>query len=134
MIRKVAPMVWDGALQAVVGMHLVAACGLVLAAIWRHAIAGIIARPFASIYDGGNRELEPHPLYSMAQAKRNRGKYDEAMAEIRRQLEKFPTDFDGQMLLAEIQAEDLNDLPAAEITIQRLCQQPGLRRATWPWR
>jgi hypothetical protein len=29
------------------------------------------------------------------------------------------------MLLAEIQAENLNDLPGAEITIQRLCDQPG---------
>jgi hypothetical protein len=29
------------------------------------------------------------------------------------------------LLLAEIQAENLNDLPGAETTIQRLCNQPG---------
>ena len=29
------------------------------------------------------------------------------------------------MLLAQIQAEDLKDLQAAELTIERLCAQPG---------
>jgi outer membrane protein assembly factor BamD (BamD/ComL family) len=125
MICKVGPMVWEGPLQAVVGMHLVAGCGVVLAIIWRHAIAGLIARPFESLYNGGEQELEPHPLYSIAQAKRKRGKYDEAVAEIRRQLARFPNDFDGQLMLAEIQVENMNDLPGAENTIHRLCLQPG---------
>jgi TolA-binding protein len=44
---------------------------------------------------------------------------------IRTQLESFPHDFRGQMLLAEMQAEDLNDMPSAQVTIQRLCQQKG---------
>ncbi len=47
------------------------------------------------------------------------------MAEIRKQLERFPADVEGQLLLAQIQAEDLNDLPAAELTIQHFCEQPG---------
>jgi outer membrane protein assembly factor BamD (BamD/ComL family) len=125
MIRKVAPIVWEGPLGAVVGMHLVAACGIVIAILWRHALGALIARPFVSLYDGGSREPDPHPLYSIAQAKRKRGKYVEAMAEIRRQLARFPQDFDGQLMLAEIQVENLNDLPGAENTIHRLCQQPG---------
>jgi tetratricopeptide (TPR) repeat protein len=125
MIKEVAPMVWQGAIQAIVGMHLVALCGIALAIVWRRSLADIVARPFGSLFDGGNQELEPQPFYSIAEARRKRGRYDEAVKLIRAQLEKFPTDFEGQMLIAAIQAENLNDLPGAEVTIQRLCLQPG---------
>lgn len=100
-------------------------CAIVLVVIWRHSIAGIIAKPFGALYDGGSQEVERRPLYSIAKAKRNRGHYTEAVAEIRRQLEQFPRDVEGQLMLAEIQAENLNDLPGAEVTIHRLCAQPG---------
>ena len=43
---------------------------------------------------------------------------------IREQLAKFPNDFEGVMLLANIQAEDLNDLPVAEITLNNFCNLP----------
>ena len=85
----------------------------------------MIAKPFANLYDGGRQEPIPHPAYSVAQSNQKRGKYLEAVAEIRKQLDRFPTDVEGQMLLAQIQAEDLKDLPAAELTIQRFCEQPG---------
>ena len=126
LIWVVRPIVAAGGYGgAFLGVPLMAVCGLVLAIIWRHNIASMIARPFVSLYDGGDQEAEPRPAYSIAQAKRNRGKYTEAVAEIRAQLARFPGDVEGQMLLAEIQAENLNDLPGAEITIQRLCDQPG---------
>ena len=107
--------------------HVVAALigGLVLTAIWRQNIASIVAKPFTALYDGGDVEVEPQPYYSVAEAKRKLGKYTEAIAEIRRQLAKFPTDLTGQMMIAEILAQDLNDLPGAEVTIHRLCDQPG---------
>jgi hypothetical protein len=44
---------------------------------------------------------------------------------IREQLAKFPKDFEGIMLLANIQAEDLNDLPGAEITLNNFCNSPN---------
>ena len=121
-LRHVAPKIWVNPFFGLIGT---AVCGWVLAIIWRRSIASIIAKPFASLYDGGNAEIEPHPFYSIADAKRKRGQYTKAVAEIRKQLDRFPTDLSGQMLLAEIQAENLNDLPGAEITIQRLCSQPG---------
>ena len=108
-----------------IGVPLAAACGLTLAIIWRQALTDIVAKPFASLYDGGDEEIEPQPYYSIAEAKRKKGRYTEAVAEIRKQLDKFPTDLQGQLLLAEIQAENLNDLPGAELTIHRLCAQPG---------
>src|SRR5208337_564583 len=81
--------------------------------------------PFASLYDGGTEEPIPHPAYSIAQSKQKKGLYLEAIAEIRKQLDRFPTDVEGQLLLAQIQAEDLKDLQAAELTVERFCAQPG---------
>lgn len=126
MIFKVAPIVARGGYGgAFGGIPLAAACGLALAITWRHTIASWVADPIASLYDGGTTAPDPHPAYSIAQSRQKQGKYLEAVVEIQKQLEKFPTDFEGHMMMAQIQAEDLNDLPAAEYTIQRLCAQPG---------
>jgi outer membrane protein assembly factor BamD (BamD/ComL family) len=126
MFWKVAPIVGEGGyLGAFVGIPATAVCGLALAIVWRHNIASMFARPFTSLYDGGTAEIEPQPYYSIAEAKRKRGLYIEAVAEIRKQLARFPTDLQGQMMLAEIQAENLNDIEGADLTIQRICGQPG---------
>jgi TolA-binding protein len=98
--------------------------GLVLAIAWRKDIAGLVANPIASLYDGGNTQYEPTPVYSLAQAMRKRGDFQGAIANIRKELEKFPTDIEGQLLMAEIQAENLNDFPSAAISIERICNQP----------
>src|SRR5262249_30358511 len=90
-----------------------------------HSIANIVAKPFGSLYDGGDTPPEPVPAYSIAQSRRKQGKYLEAVAEVRKQLDRFPTDLEGHMLLAQIQPEDLKDMPGAEITIHRFCAQPG---------
>jgi tetratricopeptide (TPR) repeat protein len=126
MVWKVAPMVGAGGYGAAFGgIPFTAVCGFVLAFIWRRTIAGWVANPVASLYDGGNEPPIPRPAYSVAQARQKQGKYYEAVLEIRRQLDRFPTDFEGHIFLAEVQAEDLKDLNAAELTIQQLCAQPG---------
>ena len=125
LIVWVGPFATSSGVGAFIGVPLAAACGIVLTIIWRHNIAGLIAKPFTSLYDGGSEEPIPHPAYSVGQAKQKQGKYVEAVTEIRKQLDRFPTDVEGQLLLAQIQAEDLKDLPAAELTIQHLCAQPG---------
>ena len=126
MFWKVIPMVARGGYEgAFLGIPLTAVGGLLMAIIWRRSIASLVASPFGALYDGGDAQVDPQPYYSIAESKRKRGHYDEAVTAIRKQLDKFPNDFTGQMLLAEIQAENLNDLPGAEITIKRLCQQTG---------
>lgn len=97
--------------------------GLAMAILWRRSIAGIFANSIGGLYDGGTTPIEAKPLYSHAIALRNRGNYNEALAGVRKELEKFPGDFEGQMLLAKIQAENLNDLPGAAITIERIFNQ-----------
>jgi tetratricopeptide (TPR) repeat protein len=123
---KAAPMVAQGGYGgAFGGVPFTAVCGLALAIIWRRDLAELIANPFASLYSGGNTPPEPRPLYSIAQAKQKQGRYLESVAEIRKQLDRFPTDFEGHMMLAQIQAEDLKDLEGADLTVQHLVAQPG---------
>jgi len=119
------PLAGQGGQVAFTGVSLAMLYGLILAFTWRHNLGALVAKPFASLYDGGGVEVEPRPAYSIAQSRMKQGRYLEAIAELRRQLDRFPTDFEGQMLLAQIQAENLKDLPGAEMTIQHLCAQPG---------
>src|ERR1051325_1856930 len=125
MYKVVAPIVGVGGYAAMGGILYTFACGWVLVFIWRRHIGALIAKPFASLYDGGDVPPEPAPVYSTARARQKQGHYEEAAAEIQRQLERFPTDLEGHLLLAEVQAENLLELPAAEQTIQRLCAQKG---------
>jgi tetratricopeptide (TPR) repeat protein len=100
-------------------------CGGALAVIWRNSVADFFAKPIASIFDGGNEPPVPKPYYSVALTKRKLNQPQAAMAEVRAQLARFPHDFEGVLLLAGIQAEDLKDLPAAEDTLENFCHSFG---------
>lgn len=115
----------QGGLAAFYGVALCMIGGLAVFITWRQDIGAFIARPFVSLYTGGDEPPEPQPFYSIARARQKQGRYQEALAEIRAQLERFPTDFEGHMLMAEIQAQDLKDLAGTDTTIQTLCAQPG---------
>jgi TolA-binding protein len=102
----------------------VAISGIILGAMWAPQFGNFLCNPITSLMDGGNEELETKPYYSIAIARRKQGKFLEAVVEVRRQLARFPNDFEGVMLLAGIQAEDLRDLASAEITLNHFCDQP----------
>ena len=70
------------------------------------------------------RRWLPNPLYSMAEAKCKQGKYAEAISQIALQLEKFPGDFRGVMMAAQIQVEHLGDLPAATQALEQFISKP----------
>jgi hypothetical protein len=99
----------------------------VLAFIWLPNLIGMLLRPLTGAFEGGYDEVEAKPFYFIAAAKRMKGLHQEAITEIRNQLEKFPGDVAGLMLLATIQAEDLRDLTAAQATIDELLQQAELK-------
>jgi tetratricopeptide (TPR) repeat protein len=124
LIFGVVPGVMGGG-AGVLMVPLIAVCGLVLAILWTPNITAFFARPFGDLIDGGSAEVDPEPFYSIAIAKRKNGRFLEALAEVRKQLERFPNDVTGQMLLAEIQADELNDLQAAQTTIERFVAQEG---------
>ena len=97
--------------------------GIVLSILWVPHIGEWLCSPLTNLFDGGSEEPEKKPFYSMAIAKRKQGKGLEAVMEVRRQLARFPNDFEGVVLLAGIQAEDLKDLASAEITLNHFCDQ-----------
>ncbi len=106
------------------GPPVMAVFGIILAILWGPHICALVAGPLASLYDGGSQEPELKPYYSIARSLRMKGKFLEAVVETRKQLARFPNDFEGVMLLASIQAEDLKDLPGAEITLNHFCGRP----------
>ncbi|HTV43243.1 MAG TPA: tetratricopeptide repeat protein [Candidatus Sulfotelmatobacter sp.] len=111
-----------GGEAAIGGLIVAVVCGIVMAILWRGSLIDLIANPFASMFDGGSTPPEPKPYYSIANAKRKRNQPLEAVIAIREQLAKFPNDYEGTMLLAQIQAEDLKDLSSAEITLNHFCE------------
>ena len=116
---------WLAGRISIYGPILMVAMGVILSIIWTPHISEWVSRPLSSLYDGGNEPPEPKPYYSIAQARRRRREFLQAVVAIREQLAKFPNDFEGVMLLAAIQAEDLQDLPSAEITLNHFCDQPN---------
>jgi tetratricopeptide (TPR) repeat protein len=95
--------------------------GGILCILWTGTICRALAQPFSDFYTGGAEQPDPKPFYSVAKALRAKGKFSEAVTEIQRQLEQFPGDFEGQLLLAEVQVTDLHDLAAAEATVENIC-------------
>jgi tetratricopeptide (TPR) repeat protein len=93
---------------------------------WAPTIGEFLASPFTRLYDGGDTEPELRPLYSIATGYRKRGNYAQSIGEIRKQLAQFPEDFEGWMMLAEIQFHDLNDLSAALDTVDRIVALPEI--------
>jgi tetratricopeptide (TPR) repeat protein len=122
---SVFPMADQGGMAAFAAVASCMISALALFITWRMEIGSLVARPFASLYDGGDQPPAPCPFYSIARARQKQGRFAEAIEEILKQLQRFPTDFEGQMFLAEIQAQDLKDLAAAETTIQTFVAQPG---------
>jgi tetratricopeptide (TPR) repeat protein len=119
---KIGPMLPQGGGQTVGGM-LIAAAGMgVIALLWRGSLIESVVKPFTNLLDGGSERPDDKPFYSIVNAKRNKGDYTAAIAEARKQLERFPADFEGIMLIAAIQAENQNDLQAAENTLNKFCE------------
>ena len=118
------PAYGRGGLEAIFGLGLTMALALTINIIWRHSIVEIIFKPLTSLFDGGSEPMEPKPYYSAALSRRKFNKPLEAILLIREQLAKFPDDFEGVLLLANIQAEDMNDLPGAEVTLNHFCASP----------
>jgi tetratricopeptide (TPR) repeat protein len=106
------------------GPYLIAIMGIGFSIMWTPHLCDWLLNPLVKAFDGGSEPPEKRPYYSIAIAKRKSGKPLEAVMELRKQLDKFPKDFEGIMLLAAVQAEDLADLPGAEITLNKFCNLP----------
>jgi tetratricopeptide (TPR) repeat protein len=102
----------------------IAVVGIILGIMWTPNISELLFKPLTDLIDGGNEPPEPKPYYSIARARRKHREFLEAVVAVREQLALFPNDMEGVMLLAAIQAEDLKDLPSAEMTLNHFCNRP----------
>jgi tetratricopeptide (TPR) repeat protein len=107
------------------GPFVIVFMAVALSPVWTPHIGEWLAKPLADLYDGGGQEVEPKPYYSIARAKRKLYRPLEAVVEIRKQLARFPNDYEGVHLLAAVQAEDMKDLTGAEMTLNHFCDSPA---------
>ena len=99
------------------GLVLVIAPAFMLGLLWVGPLMDLVGGKAIDSIMGGGEELEPKPLYSVAEAKWRSGKPKLAIELIDEELEKFPGNFEGQMLKATIQMESLQDFSTAEGTL-----------------
>ncbi|MDB6053377.1 MAG: hypothetical protein JWN25_900, partial [Verrucomicrobiales bacterium] len=102
--------------------------GFYLAILWVPELTKVFAAPFGSLFDGGGPQ-EEKPFYSIAWAKRKQSQPHAAILEIKKQLEKFPDNHEGMMLMAEILADDLQDASGAEAIIKGIVMNPKVTGA-----
>ena len=105
---------------------------VLLGVAWTPTIANMLVSPLTTALSGDDTAAYEGPAYGQALAKRKRGQYEGAVEAVEVQLEQYPGDFDGLMLKATIQAENLDDLPAAVATIQKTLEDPDKARFNLP--
>ena len=98
--------------------------GVILSFMWLPPLVDTVLSGLTGAMTGGNLEIESKPFYFRALAKRRQGKFSEALAEIDTELLKFPGNLEGHLLKAEIQADDLKNLPAAVELLQEVITTP----------
>lgn len=103
-----------------IGIPIAAAIGILISTMWGRNIGAAMAKPLASLYDGGDEAPPPQAFYAVAEAHRKQARYDDAIREIEKQLERFPGDAEGLLKLAEIRARHLEDWTGAEAAIDQL--------------
>lgn len=133
MIWWAVPLVVMGGLAALAGLLGLVAGGIVIGLCITPTLIGSVAGLVTGDMDGSNEPQKQTPTYSLALARRNRGEPLKALELIEAQLEKFPGDFEGMMLIAEIHAYDLRNLPAACEALEDLLEHgefpPGRKSA-----
>ena len=105
------------------GLILVIVPAFLLGLLWVGPAVDLLGGKAINSLMGGGEEVEPKPLYSVAEAKWRSGKAKLAIELIDDELEKFPGDFEGQMLKATIQMESLQDFATAEGTLLGIAAQ-----------
>jgi tetratricopeptide (TPR) repeat protein len=108
------------------GPLMTAAFSIIIGIIWAPSWGAMLARPLSSLYDGGDEQIQPTPFYAIAMARRKRGLYDLAMMEVRKQLEAFPHDMKGHVMLAEILTEDLGNCEGGMTILEEFLQRENL--------
>jgi hypothetical protein len=117
-----------GAAAAAFGLVIIIPAGVILAFIWLPAAVEGLLSGLTGAMTGGNQQIETKPFFYRALAQRRKGRFSEALVEIDTELLKFPGNLEGLLLKAEIQADDLKNLPAAMGLLEEALQTPDRPR------
>ncbi len=115
----IAAFLKAGGYAAGYGMPIVtAAMAVPLSMIWASSWGEMLAAPLTSLFDGGNAHNRAVPLYAIAEARQKRGRYAEAIEEVNKQLERFPGDITGTLMLVDLHARDLKEMAPAQAAVE----------------
>ncbi|MBG89830.1 MAG: hypothetical protein CMO80_23435 [Verrucomicrobiales bacterium] len=81
--------------------------------LWGGELAEAVGNLFTSGMDGGKGKVDKTAQLGKVESLRKQGKYDEAIDAAQLQLKKHKNDFDAIMLIASIQAEDMQNVELA---------------------
>ena len=88
-----------------------------LVMLWAGPLMDYIGAKAIAQVTGHGEEVEPQPLYSIVETQRRSGKPQKALDLLDAELEKFPADYEGLILKAMIQMEDLKNFQDAQATL-----------------
>src|SRR5437016_4707269 len=89
---------------------LVAVYGVVLFLLFGSSFMGAVSRRFENLYVGRDDDVRIVSEYSIAEARVNRGKYQEAIDEYRKVIVEYPEDIYPHLRIAEVAVKHLNDV------------------------
>ena len=98
---------------------------LLLCILWLPSLVGSLLGPLTGSLTGGSEEVELKAAYFRAVGHRKRGEYAEAVAAVRAELERFPGDAEGLLLLVDLHADELRDPLGALAILQEMLVTPG---------
>ncbi len=122
-VFKVLPMASEGGAGAIMALIGTLPFMIILGILFAPQLGRWIASPLANLYDGGSSELVPRANYTIAEARIMQGNFPAAAAEIRSQLQRFPNDQRGWLMLAELQADKFNDMDGAMQSLTMIMSQ-----------
>lgn len=103
------------------GMLLSIAVLSALAFLWWADVGEMLGGLITGGMMGGGK-VDKTALLSRVESLRKTGRYEEALEEAQEQLAKFKNDFDCYMMIASIQAENMDNLPIAQSLLESLIE------------
>ena len=97
---------------------LMAMYGIVLFLLFGFSFIGKVAERFGNFYEPPDSNFRIMPEYSVAEARVNKGKYQEAVDEYRKVIVAHPDDVYPHLRIADLALKHLNDVKLAELELQ----------------
>jgi outer membrane protein assembly factor BamD (BamD/ComL family) len=92
-------------------------CGIVAFFIFGLPVLHMIGRKSAGLFMPSDTDIRIDPEYSLAEARVNEGKYQEAVDEYRKIIVEHPTDIYPHLRVADLMLKHFNDAKTAELEL-----------------